>query len=219
LSAVGRSVRWIRLVSALASGTFWALLLSIPFVPAATPYLLDLLEQRFPTWVDSGQPPAGILVPGGAVADYVVKGGGSRGELRVGRRVAAAADVAKKYPSAKLVLAGSGSETPIPILNRAGIAPSQVVVETEASSTYEDARNAARLLHPSPNERWVVVTSAAHMPRSIGAFRAAGFRVEAYPVYDRWIANEDPARQAWREAVALVAYRLTGRSSAFLPGP
>jgi uncharacterized SAM-binding protein YcdF (DUF218 family) len=40
------------------------------------------------------------------------------------------------------------------------------------------------ILMPSPKcgERWVLVTSAYHMPRSIGIFRKVGFEVEPYPV-------------------------------------
>ena len=38
------------------------------------------------------------------------------------------------------------------------------------------------LVKPKPGERWLLVTSATHMPRSIGAFRQAGFPVIPYPV-------------------------------------
>jgi uncharacterized SAM-binding protein YcdF (DUF218 family) len=37
-------------------------------------------------------------------------------------------------------------------------------------------------MQPKPGERWLLVTSAAHMPRAIGCFRRAGFAVEACPV-------------------------------------
>ena len=36
--------------------------------------------------------------------------------------------------------------------------------------------------HPKSGERWLLVTSAYHMPRSVGLFRKAGFAVEPYPV-------------------------------------
>ena len=35
---------------------------------------------------------------------------------------------------------------------------------------------------PKPGERWLLITSAFHMPRSVGLFRKAGFAVEPYPV-------------------------------------
>jgi uncharacterized SAM-binding protein YcdF (DUF218 family) len=34
----------------------------------------------------------------------------------------------------------------------------------------------AALLKPKPNEWWLLVTIAPHMPRAVGCFRAAGFQ-------------------------------------------
>ena len=88
------------------------------------------------------------------------------------------------------------------------------------------------LAAPRPGERWLLVTSAYHMPRAMGAFRAAGFAVEAYPVdyrtggsTDLLIPFDDVASglrrtdTATREWIGLLAYWLTGRSSELFPGP
>jgi uncharacterized SAM-binding protein YcdF (DUF218 family) len=87
------------------------------------------------------------------------------------------------------------------------------------------------LLKPKPSERWLLVTSALHMPRAVGCFRAAGFQVEPYPVefrtgslshhtqYATWSAaffNLDFAMKEW---IGLIAYRLMGRINALFPGP
>ena len=86
---------------------------------------------------------------------------------------------------------------------------------------------------PKPGERWVMVTSAFHMPRSVGLFRKAGFAVEAYPVDWKVGKGSDlfkfstlsPATD-WpasiprvREWMGLIAYRLAGSTDALLPGP
>jgi len=76
------------------------------------------------------------------------------------------------------------------------------------------------------------VTSAYHMPRSIGAFRRVGFAVEAYPVDYRTRGIEDLARPfpslgeglrrgdiAMREWIGLLMYRLAGRTNELFPGP
>ncbi len=81
-------------------------------------------------------------------------------------------------------------------------------------------------------ERWLLVTSAFHMPRSVGLFRKAGFNVEAYPVDWRVgergdlfmfssVALEGLGRTdiAIREWIGLVAYRATGKIDRLLPGP
>ena len=44
---------------------------------------------------------------------------------------------------------------------------------------------------PKSGERWLLVTSAYHMPRSVGLFRKAGFAVEPYPVNWRTGKRED----------------------------
>ena len=52
----------------------------------------------------------------------------------------------------------------------------------EASDCNENAVYAKQVLHPGPGETWVLVTSAYHMPRSVGSFEAAGWKVIPYPV-------------------------------------
>jgi uncharacterized SAM-binding protein YcdF (DUF218 family) len=88
------------------------------------------------------------------------------------------------------------------------------------------------IANAKPGERWLLVTSAYHMPRAIAAFRAAGFPIEAYPVDWRTRGAIDAVRPfaslgdglrrtdtAVREWVGLVAYRLAGKTAELLPGP
>jgi uncharacterized SAM-binding protein YcdF (DUF218 family) len=88
------------------------------------------------------------------------------------------------------------------------------------------------LVMPKPGERWLLVTSAYHMPRSVGLFRKAGFAVEPYPVDWRVGGRDDlldftktasdglsRTDTAVREWMGLVAYWLAGRSDALFPGP
>ena len=63
-----------------------------------------------------------------------------------------------------------------------GIAKARIVLEDKSRDTVENARFTKELVQPKPGERWLLVTSAHHMPRSVGVFRAAGFPVEAFPV-------------------------------------
>ena len=113
-----------------------------------------------------------------------------------------------------------------------GVPPGRITLENRSRNTAENAAYSKALAAPKPGERWLLVTSAAHMPRAIGAFREAGFPVEAYPVdyqTNGWqdlravfgslsggLRQMDTALHEW---IGLVAYRLTGKSSALLPGP
>ena len=88
----------------------------------------------------------------------------------------------------------------------------------------------AALLKPKPSERWLLITSALHMPRAVGCFRAAGFQVQPYPL-DRFavlhsfrsyaagssaLLNLDVVSKEW---IGLIAYRLMGKTDALFPGP
>lgn len=84
-------------------------------------------------------------------------------------------------------------------------------------------------MKPRPEQRWLLITSAYHMPRALDSFRRAGFHVSAYAVdyrrrqggYGVAHQNENWAelRLAIREWGVLIVYRLLGRTDALVPGP
>ena len=88
------------------------------------------------------------------------------------------------------------------------------------------------LVRPEPGQRWLLVTSAIHMPRAVGCFRRAGFPVEPYPVdwqtgsaadllspFEAVSAGLGLTDMAMREWTGLLIYWLTGRTSALFPAP
>ena len=96
----------------------------------------------------------------------------------------------------------------------------------------ENAEFSKALVAPKAGERWLLVTSAFHMPRSVGLFRKAGFAVEPYPVDWRAggrgdlvaispIAVDGLERTdiAVREWIGLIAYWATGKIDELFPGP
>lgn len=209
--------------------------------PAAN-WLILPLEQRFPPWHEAGRAPDGIVVLGGAQDTAVFA---ARGDLALNEgaeRMVEAVALARRYPQARIVF--SGGEAPLvasgvteadaarTLFARAGVAAERVSYESASRNTYENAVLSRALARPQPGERWLLVTSAFHMPRAIGCFRAAGFPVEAVPVDYRTVGA---ASAAWpfffasdglrrtdlavKEWVGLVVYALTGRTSALFPSP
>jgi uncharacterized SAM-binding protein YcdF (DUF218 family) len=157
-------------------------------------------------------------------------------------RLTAVADLARRYPQARIIFSGGSAavifdEPPeaqfaLRLFESFGIAPGRVVAEEKSRNTVENALFSKAIAQPKPGERWLLVTSAYHMPRSIGVFRKAGFPVEAYPVDWRTRGARDALRPfatvgdglrrtdtAIREWVGLVIYWLSGRSSELFPGP
>ena len=122
------------------------------------------------------------------------------------------------------------------MLTDMGVAPDRLILEAGARDTYENAvylkAELDRLGLLGPGKRWVLITSAYHMPRAIASFRQAGFDVEPWPVDYRTRGRADLTRPfdkvseglrrvdvATREWVGLLAYWLAGRSNALLPAP
>ena len=116
-------------------------------------------------------------------------------------------------------------------LRQAGIDPDCVIFETDSRNTWENALFSRRLVEPQPGETWLLVTSALHMPRSVGIFRRVGWEVVPYPVDYRTRRGGHPylrfefektlslLHEATREWIGLVSYRLMDRTSALFPGP
>jgi uncharacterized SAM-binding protein YcdF (DUF218 family) len=238
---VGLSLtRWRR----AASGTLRlgvSLLLLFGYSPAGNVLLLSLSE-RFPAWQFDGRGPDGIIVLGGAIDSEVSEARNSLETDQSAERIIAMLELARRFPNARIVFSGgSGNliensvpEAPIAgrLLERFGIARERVVLESGSRTTDENAVLVRQLVAPKPGERWLLVTSAFHMPRSVGAFRRAGFEVEAYPVdwrtrgwvdavmpFDKLSAGLARTDLAVHEWIGLIAYRLTGRSSALFPSP
>jgi len=77
---------------------------------------------------------------------------------------------------------------------------------------------------PDKNGQWVLITSAFHMPRSLGCFRKEGFKVIPFPVdyktkldnalsltsFLPTLGNIGNFNVAFHEWTGLIAYRLTG---------
>jgi uncharacterized SAM-binding protein YcdF (DUF218 family) len=200
------------------------------------------LEDRFPPWDPSHGAPAGIVVLGGAISPGVSDARDSVGLDEAAERITATAELARRYPDARIIFSGGsgsllehdGPEAPFAVreLLALGVAHDRIIAEEQSRNTIENAAFSRLLANPKPGERWLLLTSAYHMPRAMAAFRAVEFPVEAYPVDWRtrgWVdvqrgfptLSEGLRRTdaATREWVGLVVYRLTGRSAQLLPRP
>ena len=94
-----------------------------------------------------------------------------------------------------------------------------MVRETESHNTFENAASAARILHPERNQCFILVTSALHMPRAVGSYRAAGFTVSTRSVDFRHVSENNIRDLVWNEFIGLVLYRLAWRTYEVFPRP
>src|SRR6202022_2799012 len=103
-----------------------------------------------------------------------------------GERITVLAELTRNFPQARLIYSGPGedsdAENMLKKSARLGGDRDRVTMETRSRNTFENAVYSKELIKPNSNERWLLVTAALHLPRAIGCFRRAGFKVEAYPM-------------------------------------
>jgi uncharacterized SAM-binding protein YcdF (DUF218 family) len=223
---------WLLYPAALA-------LLTIGLLPVGQ-WLTLPLENRFPALAEPPEDIDGIVVLGGAVELPVAEDRGQIAFEESAERNIALIELAARYPDAKLVFTGGRDEILGTEISEADVVRAfaarhgldgRVIFEDRSRNTHENAVLSKALAGPAAGERWLLVTSAAHMPRSVGVFRQAGWPVIAYPVDFRtsdeigFLPMPDAARrwaefdEAIKSWVGLAAYWLTGRTSALFPAP
>lgn len=221
----GRSGRiWLTVVSAV--------LLFVTVAPVQD-WISRPLEDRFP-------PPAalpagidGILVLGGVIQRPIADERRVLAVSESAERVMAAAGLALQYPDARLVITGRGEDHPslAAWFSRIGVEGDRIEYEPAARNTFENAVLSQRRVRPGPNEVWLLVTSAQHMPRAVGVFRRIGWPVVPYPVdyrtggsetFASWpdaAANLAAIGVALKEWAGLLAYYLLDRTDEPWPAP
>jgi len=233
---------WRRLARALV----WcgSLALVIAGLSPLSDTLIRPLEYRFePADLErGGLPITGIIVLGGG-GDLQPEGSPQIAGLNeAAERYTEAVALARRLPAAQLVFSGGSgglvtadapeADAAGRLFEALGVARDRITLESASRDTYENALFTARLLKTGPNQRWLLVTSAWHMPRAMGCFRRAGLAVEPWPVDYRTPRRLDLTRVTMsipdglrridfitKEYVGLLVYYLAGRTDALLPGP
>jgi uncharacterized SAM-binding protein YcdF (DUF218 family) len=227
--------------------TIGAILLLLAGLSPLGNALILPLEDRFPRAnLDDPPPPTGFIILGGAEDRLVGSARLAPALNEAAERMVEAAILARRFPEAKIAFSGGdpgifyhanteaeGAKT---LLTALGVAKDRLILEAKSRDTYENAaflkEELTRAGELGPGKRWLLITSAYHMPRAMGAFRKAGFAVEPWPADYRTRGKADLTRPfdkvseglrrvdvASREWVGLLAYWLTGRSDALFPAP
>ena len=204
--------------------------------------LLRPLEGAFGRPAVAPQTVTGIIVLGGGMDSEINEVRGGFELNRSGDRYVEALRLAQLYPTAKLVFTGglgdieqSGEPEAVAgerFFLRLGVARDRLLLEAKSRNTEENAIFTKALVEPKPGDTWLLVTSAFHMPRSVGLFRKAGFEVVPWPadylgtgtetfgiVLHQPAENVTVTTMAVREWIGLIAYYLTGKIDELVPRP
>lgn len=138
-----------------------AVLVAIFMLLPLGPWALAPLERRFP------QPE----LPN-SIAGILVLGGGADNP----ERFLALARLARHFPDARIVFSDVDANAGRAGFRQLGIDPARTVIEDRARNTWENLNFTYALLKPRNSAKWVLVTSAYHIPRA-----TAGWPVIPWP--------------------------------------
>ena len=218
-------LRWAkRLLGSLA-----VILLVIGLFPVGE-WLLYPLEKQYPTNPKLNQVD-GIILLGGAedpVRSYLWKQPitGSAAE-----RDFAFIQLSKAYPAAKKIFTGGsssmvaqaykGADAAKQLFIQQGLDVSKIIFERDSRNTWENVILSKEVADVKKGEKWILITTGWHMPRSAGIFCKAKWDVIPYPV-DFWTQKGNLLRVDWnfsghlknlvtavKEWIGIAAYQLT----------
>ena len=146
----------------------------------------------------------------------------------------------KKYPEARHVFTGgigrlnqaglNSADVARMLFQQQGMDVESIVFESKSRNTYENAVFSKIQVQPKPGETWILVTSAFHMPRSVGVFSKQDWTVMPYPVDHythpeklfnitvNFAGNLRELGKGFHEWIGLTAYYLTGKTDRLFPG-
>lgn len=233
-------LRWVR--PAFAALTLALLILFLTLYTTLGSVLLQTLEARFPRQETDPADVACMIVLGGAFETEVTTTRGGIELNQAADRFVEALRLAIRHPDAKILVSGGDGSlsgafegdaaASIRYFEAFGIARDRLIAETTSRNTDENAQNSRELLATSGLGPCLLVTSAFHMPRSVGLFRKAGVDATPWPVDYRTAGNVSFALDftqpslnaqqmstAVREWVGLAAYWALGRIDEIYPAP
>ncbi len=231
------SLWWQKQRLAKLSATSSLLLLSVISMPVTSQWLMHQLESRYPVQAINDIQPADVIL---------VLGGGIHGSAPPWRlapdlndaadRVVYAAQLYHAGKASRILVSGgtlswkgvqqSEASAMKALLVQLSVPESAIIEEDKSQSTYENMKNSQTILGNLGMQKVLLVTSAAHMPRSMAtafvnlpasiSINAAATDIRVLAVggdlldYLPQASGLAMFTQAWHEWVGWLVYRLKG---------
>ena len=231
-----RRRRWIMRMSFMCA-------VALPLIYGILPISslpLQFLESRIARGEIGARHIDGIIILGGFTGNGMIAESHNQYGLRgSAERFTAAMALAHQMPQTPILFSGfSGklfpqgwreSDNIRDLIHEIGGLDTTILYEESSRDTYENAVNSRQVFAAELGTNWILVTSANHMPRAVGSFAAAGWTgIIPYPVdyqtpktgYTHlWNIGQGIliVRQSLHEYAGLLAYYLSGRSTALFP--
>lgn len=204
-------------------------------------WLLYPLEKKFLPKKNLPESIDGIIVLGGAENIFNSIYWDQVELNKAAERYFAFIHLIKKYPLARPVFTGGtgsmshqeykGAHVARRLFKEQGLDISNIIFESQSKNTFENAVFTYKLINPKPDEKWILITTASHMPRSVGVFSKVGWDVIPYSVDHNiypdnlfkmtlnFSRNLNQFKAATKEWLGLTAYYITGKTSHLFPKP
>lgn len=230
-------LKWMRCAKVLL--TFATLCMLVITIYPVGDILMSPLEQRFSRPQPLPEKIDGIIILGGSVKQELSAVWNTLESNSGSERITKAVALANQYPEAKVVFTGgsglmqgtptSEAEIAEKMLLDLGVKRERLLLEDGSKNTYQNATLSKKLLDDNIDGNWLLVTSAFHMPRSVGVFHSVGWKVIPYPVdyrslpaghrrfrfdYEENMVNLKYALHEW---IGLAAYFYTEKTRVFFP--
>lgn len=204
--------------------------------------LFRRLEMHFPV-ISVPHNTHGLVITGGSLCLFETDIKGSAVYHKTAGRLFDALKVAHAHPKTEIVFAGSKLESDefFKLATSLGISNSRIrtISDEQLNSLEAVAEEAAKLIGDTKHKKWVLITSAFLMPRTLSIFQTNNCELIPYPVDFHTIGHTDDKKSArffkklfmsfqdrlgliawnsaWKEIAGLCNLRLSKKTKTFFP--
>ncbi len=204
--------------------------------------ILRRLEAHYPV-IEMPEDIHGVVITGGSLCLFETDVKGTAVYHKTAGRLIQALRVVHAKPHTSIIFAGSQMESEefLKLANDLGIKKDRIkVVNDEKIHSLEDAAfEAVKLAGDEKSKKWLLITSAFSMPRTMNIFKTNGWDLTAFPVDFHTIGHSFDKKHpnfstrlaasfqdrlglvawniAWREIAGLSNLYLSGKTKTFLP--
>lgn len=210
----------------------------IGFLPIGS-WLIYPLETHFPSHPKLPERVDGIILLGGSFITSTSQSWNKVQTNQYADRIHDFLALIHQYPTAKAIFTGGSANVTNQrhteayfaeqLFNRIGIKKNRIIYENKARNTFENVIYTKQIAQPQPEETWIVVSTAYHLPRAVGIFCKQNWNIIPYPADfhtnpEELLApslnlsgNLQQLNEGIHEWLGLTAYYLTGKTNQWLP--
>ncbi len=246
LLTFGTLFKWCSKTCSMKKAVMSAAAILLVFMLGDFPFsgrdILRHLEARFPV-IEVPHNILGMVITGGSLCLFETDVRGSAVYHKTAGRLFDALQVAHAHPHTEIVFAGSKLESDefLKLAISLGISQKRIkVVSNENLSSLEAvAEEASKLTGDTKNKKWLLITSAYLMPRTLNIFQSNNCKLIPFPVDYHTVGHTHDKKPAsfltrltmsfqdrlgliawniaWREIAGLCNLRLSGKTKTLFP--